>query len=96
MTFDSEEPGATERVMAAAEELVALCVELGGVLSGEHGIGTEKRDLMPLLFTPHDLDAQARIKEAFDPSGRFNPEKVLPTGSRCFDFGRPVPEGAWI
>ncbi len=51
---------------------------------------------MPLMFSPHDLDAQARIKEAFDPAGRFNPQKVLPQGSRCFDFGRPVPEGAWV
>lgn len=96
MTFDAEEPGATERVMAAAGELVSLSVNLGGVLSGEHGIGTEKRDLMPLLFTPEDLDAQARIKESFDPKGRFNPDKVLPKGSRCFDFGRPLPEGAWV
>lgn len=96
MMFDASEPGALERVHAAADELVELCVRNGGVLSGEHGIGKEKRDLMHLMFTPVDLDAQARIKEAFDPDGRFNPEKVLPAGSRCFDFGRPIPEGAWI
>ena len=96
MAFDGSEPGMFETVRAAADELVEVCVRNGGVLSGEHGIGREKRDLMPLLFSPHDLDAQARIKEAFDPGGLFNPQKVLPQGSRCFDFGRPVPEGAWV
>lgn len=96
MAFDASEPGMLEKVRAAADELVAVCVRLGGALSGEHGIGLEKRDLMPLMFNPHDLDAQARIKEAFDPADSFNPEKVLPTGSRCFDFGRTVPDGAWV
>jgi glycolate oxidase len=96
MAFDGSEPGMFETVRAAADELVEVCVRNGGVLSGEHGIGREKRDLMPLLFSPHDLDAQARIKEAFDPGGLFNPQKVLPQGSRCFDLGRPVPEGAWV
>jgi glycolate oxidase len=96
MAFDASEPGQLEKVKAAADELVELCVEKGGVLSGEHGIGMEKRHLMPLLFTEVDLDAQARIKEVFDADGVFNPGKVLPEGSRCFDFGRPVPEGAWV
>ena len=88
--------GVLERVQAAADELVTVCVEAGGSLSGEHGIGLEKRDLMPLVFTEVDLDAQARLAEAFDPDGLFNPDKVLPAGSRCFDLGRPVPEGTWI
>lgn len=96
MAFDASEPGELDKVKAAADELVELCVEKGGVLSGEHGIGIEKRHLMPLLFTEVDLDAQARVKEVFDPGGVFNPGKVLPEGSRCFDFGRPVPEGAWV
>ncbi len=96
MSFDADEPGMMDKVHAAGDEIVALCVRNGGVLSGEHGIGKEKRDLMPLMFTPHDLDAQARIKEAFDRKGTFNPDKILPSGSRCFDFGRPVPEGVWV
>lgn len=96
MAFDASEPGRLDQVKAAADELVELCVEKGGVLSGEHGIGIEKRHLMPLLFTEMDLDAQARVKEAFDAEGVFNPGKILPEGSRCFDFGRPVPEGAWV
>ena len=64
----------------------------GGVLSGEHGIGLEKRDFMPLLFGPADLDAQARLREAFDPDGLANPDKVLPAGSRCGDL-QQVPGG---
>lgn len=96
MAFDGGEPGTWERVSAAARELIEVCVANGGVLSGEHGIGIEKRDLMPLMFQPEDLDGQARLKEAFDPHGTFNPQKVLPSGSRCFDFGRPIPEGTWV
>jgi glycolate oxidase len=96
MAFDATEAGVLDRVKEAADELAAVCVEAGGSLSGEHGIGLEKRDLMPLVFTETDLDAQARLAEAFDPDGLFNPDKVLPTGSRCFDLGRPVPEGTWI
>ena len=96
MAFDASEPGALERVRAAADELVEVCVANGGVLSGEHGIGREKRDLMPLMFSANDLDAQARIKEVVDPRGLFNPHKVLPQGSRCFDSGRPMPDGAWV
>jgi glycolate oxidase len=96
MAFDASEEGVLDRVHAAADEVARVCVEAGGALSGEHGIGLEKRDLMPLVFSEADLDAQARLVEAFDPDRLFNPDKVLPTGSRCFDMGRPVPEGTWI
>ncbi len=96
MAFDAAEEGMMERVQAAATEVVEACVRVGGALSGEHGIGLEKRDLMSLVFSELDLDAQARIREAFDPELRFNPDKVLPSGARCFDFGRPPPEGAWV
>jgi glycolate oxidase len=96
MAFDASEPGMLERVQAAADELVEVCVRHGGVLSGEHGIGREKRDLMPLMFSPVDLDAQARIKEAFDPDERFNPGKILPQGSRCFDPAGAHSEGVWV
>ena len=85
IAFDAEEPGMLEVVRSAAEEMVQASLDAGGSLSGEHGIGVEKRDLMPLVFTDIDLDAQARIREAFDPDGVMNPGKVLPAGSRCFD-----------
>jgi glycolate oxidase len=99
MAFDSSIPGTMERVQAAGEEMVQACLDHGGALSGEHGIGLEKRKMMSSAYNELDLDAQARVKEAFDPTGLFNPAKVLPEGSRCFDFGgvrREIPEGAWV
>ena len=95
LVFDKREPGVMEHVHAAGEEIVRVSVAAGGVLSGEHGIGIEKRDFMPLLFTPADLMAQDRLRHAFDPDGVANPHKVLPAGSRCADL-QHVPEGAWI
>jgi glycolate oxidase len=95
LVFDAREPGVWERVHGAGSAIVRACVDAGGVLSGEHGIGLEKRDFMPLVFDADDLDAQARLRDAFDPDGRANPTKVLPAGSRCGE-GMRVPEGAWV
>jgi len=95
IAFDAREPGIWARVERAGDEILAACVAAGGVLSGEHGIGLEKRDAMPLVFSPDDLDAQARLRDAFDPSGRANPTKVLPSGSRCGELQR-IPDGAWV
>jgi glycolate oxidase len=96
VAFDASVEGQLDVVHAAMEEVVRVCVDAGGALSGEHGIGLEKRDLMPLLYTESDLDAQARLREAFDPYCLFNPDKVLPIGSRCVDLGRPIADGAWV
>jgi glycolate oxidase len=99
IAFDASDPVLNEVVHRAGNEIVALCLQVGGALSGEHGIGLEKRDLMRANFSDLDLDAQARLKEVFDPAGVFNPSKVLPEGSRCFDFGgirRELPEGVWV
>ncbi len=85
LSFDASEPGMTEKVKSASHEMVHAAIAAGGTLSGEHGIGVEKRDLMGEVFSVDDLDAQARIREAFDPSALLNPGKVLPEGSRCFD-----------
>jgi glycolate oxidase len=95
IVFDRREPGVWERVYAAGADIMETCLAAGGVLTGEHGVGVEKRDLMPRQFSTDDLDAQARLRDAFDPDGTANPEKVLPSGSRCGDLQR-VPEGAWI
>jgi glycolate oxidase len=95
IVFDAREPGVWTRVHDAGDAILQACVAAGGVLSGEHGIGLEKRDKMPLIFTPDDLDAQARLRDAFDPAGLANPRKVLPQGSRCGELQR-VPEGAWV
>ncbi len=98
IVFDNRTAGVWERVHAAGTEILETCLAAGGVLSGEHGIGLEKRDLMHRFFTPEDLAAQGRIVDAFDPDGLANPRKVLPAGSRCGELGRSpaVPEGTWI
>ncbi|MEX1037477.1 MAG: FAD-linked oxidase C-terminal domain-containing protein [Acidimicrobiia bacterium] len=99
IAFDASDPVVAEKVRIAGDEIVELCLSMGGALSGEHGIGVEKRDLMSVSFSEMDLDAQARVKDVFDSSHVLNPDKVLPSGSRCFDFGgvrREIPEGAWV
>ena len=95
LVFDAREPGVMDRVHAAGDEIVEASLAAGGVLSGEHGIGLEKLQFMGRLYGPDDLDAQARLREAFDPDGRANPGKVLPAGSRCGEIGA-VPDGVWI
>jgi glycolate dehydrogenase FAD-linked subunit len=98
LIYDAREPGVMARVEAAGEEIVRVSVEAGGVLSGEHGIGLEKRDLMPLMFSAVDLAAQAALRDAFDPRGLANPGKVLPSPAGCGDLqvAKAVAEGAWI
>jgi glycolate oxidase len=93
--FDKAEPGAMDRVLAAGAEIIEACVAAGGMLSGEHGIGLEKRDFMGLVFTEGDLAAQAWLRRTFDPEGICNPWKVLPAGARCGDL-QELPPGAWI
>jgi glycolate oxidase len=93
--FDRRQPGALERVKQAGDELIRVCLDAGGVLSGEHGIGLEKRDFMPLLFGPADLVAQDSLRDAFDPERMFNPDKIIPSGSRCGDL-QSIPAGVWV
>ena len=96
IVFDRREPGVLEKVHDAGEAIIDVCVRAGGSLSGEHGIGLEKRDAMALVFTAADLEAQAWLRDAFDPEGLCNPEKVLPRGgSRCADLA-DLPAGVWI
>ncbi|MGI9031380.1 MAG: FAD-linked oxidase C-terminal domain-containing protein [Ilumatobacteraceae bacterium] len=98
LLYDARVPGVMERVHAAGDEIVRVSVEAGGVLSGEHGIGLEKRDLMPLMFSAVDLEAQGQLRAAFDPRGLANPGKVLPSAAGCGDLhvGAAVAAGAWI
>jgi glycolate oxidase len=78
--------------LAAAEEcgadILRYCVEVGGVLTGEHGVGVEKRDLMGTMFNETDLNQQLRVKCAFDPDGLLNPGKQFPELHRCAELGR--------
>jgi glycolate oxidase len=81
--FDSNRPGDVEKTLKAGEEIIRLCAEAGGTLSGEHGIGTEKRDMMCFIFTEGDLEIMRLVRSAFDAYGLCNPEKVFPTPGRC-------------
>ncbi len=76
--FNANKPGDLEKCEALGEEILRLCVEVGGCLTGEHGVGVEKRDLMHAQFCPDDLDAQIRVKDVFDPGWTLNPAKVFP------------------
>jgi glycolate oxidase len=86
--YDANQPGETERAEAFGADILKLCVEVGGVLTGEHGVGVEKRDLMGTMFDATDLAQQQRLKCAFDPDGLLNPGKVFPELHRCAELGR--------
>lgn len=86
--YDANRPGELEKAEAFGSDILRLCVEVGGVLTGEHGVGVEKRDLMGTMFTQDDLDHQMRVKCAFDPNHLLNPGKVFPQLRRCAEMGR--------
>jgi len=86
--YDANQPGELDRAEAFGNDILRLCVEVGGVLTGEHGVGVEKRDLMPAMFSDEDLKQQQRLKCAFDPQQLLNPGKVFPVLHRCAELGR--------
>lgn len=81
--FDHRDADQFRRARAAGTEIMQLCVEMGGTLTGEHGVGMEKNELMPLMFTDADLDLMRSVRAVFNPQGRLNPDKVLPLGKGC-------------
>jgi glycolate oxidase subunit GlcD len=81
--FDSRDPDETERVKLAGQEIMQTCVAAGGTITGEHGVGFDKSDYMPLIFSAADLDAMLRVRAAFDPSGLCNPGKIIPVLRGC-------------
>jgi len=85
--FDVMKPGELARAEEFGAEILRLCVDVGGVLTGEHGVGVEKRDLMPLMFSETDLAQQGRVKCAFDSASLLNPGKVFPMLSACVEQG---------
>ena len=97
LAFDARVEGTLERVHAAGREIIEASLAAGGSLSGEHGIGVEKRDYMERMFSDADLDQQARLRASFDPYCRLNPGKVLPSAHSCADFGvlRAAEAGLW-
>jgi glycolate oxidase len=85
--YDPRAPGAEARVVAAGAEIMKVCAEVGGSISGEHGIGLEKADFMPFIFSAADLAVMQRLKNAFNPTGLCNPGKVFPTKKSCVEVG---------
>ena len=85
---DANKPGELDRAEKFGADILKLCVEVGGVLTGEHGVGVEKRDLMYTMFSENDLNQQQRVKCAFDGKGLLNPGKVFPQLHRCAELGR--------
>jgi glycolate oxidase len=102
LLFDLRDPGVRERAIAAGEEILRACVAVGGTISGEHGIGIEKRDYLRWIFSPDDMAAFAELRTVFDPSGLLNPCKLLPMGASCADIRhargalKALERGAWI
>ena len=94
--YDANKPGELDRTEAFGADILRLCVEVGGVLTGEHGVGVEKRDLMGVMFSVIDLNQQQRLKCAFDPNGLLNPGKVFPTLHRCAELGRMHVHGGQV
>jgi len=86
--YDANKEGELDRAEQFGADILRLCVEVGGVLTGEHGVGVEKRDLMPAMFSEIDLAQQQRLKCAFDSEGLLNPGKVFPQLHRCAELGR--------
>ncbi len=91
--FDEREPGKLELAMRTGGDILKKCVELGGVLSGEHGVGLEKLAYMPLMFTPEDMDAMLRVKEAFGNRGQLNPDKGFPRDGEAPEY---IPQSAAV
>jgi glycolate oxidase len=85
--YDPRRPGEEARVVAAGADIMRVCAEVGGSISGEHGIGLEKADFMPFIFSTADLDLMQRLKGAFNPAGLCNPGKVFPTNKSCVEVG---------
>jgi glycolate oxidase len=85
LLFDERDPDQVKRVLQASHEILEECVRVGGSVTGEHGIGVEKIDFMPRLFTPEDLAMMQRLRAAFNPEGRCSPRKLFPTAGACIE-----------
>jgi glycolate oxidase len=98
--YDDRVPGELERAKQANEELLAACLQLGGSVTGEHGVGLDKRGSLPMQFADADLAFMARLRRVFDPDGIMNPGKLLPSHPACGEgfrpTARPLPAGTWI
>ena len=107
--FDARDPAKQAAALEVSHEILRMCIRMGGTISGEHGVGIEKRPMMDELFAPDDLAVMERLRDAFDPARRLNPGKILPGGGGCREAAsagapaqmggmrlRPDAEGPWI
>jgi len=91
--FDARSEKQLRGAVAAADEIIEFCVQMGGAITGEHGVGMEKDRLMPLIFNENDLEVMRRVRDAFNPTGILNPDKVLPMKKGCGEiYARPLPD----
>jgi glycolate oxidase len=81
--FDRRDSREVQAVIDAGTEILHTCIAMGGTISGEHGIGYEKRSSLPLVFSTDDLAAMGRVRDVFDPLRGFNPDKIFPSGAVC-------------
>ncbi|MBI1941582.1 MAG: FAD-binding protein [Acidobacteria bacterium] len=96
LMFDARDKDQSQRVLKAAEAILSKCVEMGGSITGEHGVGIEKKDLMPLIFSSDDLELMERLKGVFNPTGELNPGKLLPAGRMCGELRVQVSQGGEV
>jgi glycolate oxidase len=99
--YDERVAGEFERALGANDEILQACIELGGTVTGEHGVGLDKAEKLALLFGPEDLAVMHAVRRVFDPRGLMNPEKVFPSGAHACapvpaGAGKPVPQGMWV
>ncbi|HXT36850.1 MAG TPA: FAD-linked oxidase C-terminal domain-containing protein, partial [Chloroflexota bacterium] len=96
LLFDSDQADAIDRVRAAGAEILQVCLDYGGSITGEHGIGVEKLDMVRRMFSDDDLEIMLRVRDVFDPHRRCNPGKLFPTPGRCIELhGRSLIEAHW-
>jgi glycolate oxidase len=101
IAFDRRKPGDLQAVAEAGYEILKACIEMGGTISGEHGIGSEKRESLPLVFSEADLATMERVRDVFDPHRGFNPDKIFPSGAVCGEVRAPQTQAdrtaeAWL
>jgi glycolate oxidase len=87
--FDDRNPAETQKSVQAGKEILEYCISVGGSLTGEHGVGVEKRDLMPMLFSDDELEVMRRLREALNPRGVLNPDKIIPGAKTCMEIRTP-------
>ena len=88
ISFDGRDADMTARTVAAGREILQLCMALGGSITGEHGVGSEKLEHVGMMFDANDLDVMARVRHCFDPEDRCNPGKVLPQRAACAEVAK--------